>query len=80
MFGLEPDVVVTSSGTGSTAAAVLTIVLIVAYLAFVISAIVSIVKSTAYPTGLKALWILIVFVTPFIGSVVWFIWGKKGMA
>ncbi len=67
-----------ANSAGSTAMAVLVVIASVAYLALFIGALVSIMQSTAYSTGTKALWILVCFITPFIGSIVWFIWGRRG--
>lgn len=77
MLSLLP-LAATTSNAGSTGATILLIVVLVAYLAFVISALVSVLKSSNYTPGLKALWVLAIFVLPFIGSVVWFIWGRNG--
>lgn len=41
-------------------------------------AVLSILKSRA-PTVNKLLWILLILVLPFIGFVIWFIAGPKGM-
>ncbi|WP_442864142.1 PLD nuclease N-terminal domain-containing protein [Arthrobacter sp. ATA002] len=47
------------------------------YLALVVSALISISKS-AHPTPtVRVLWFLIVLVAPFLGSLLWFILGKK---
>ncbi|WP_207203719.1 PLD nuclease N-terminal domain-containing protein [Actinomyces minihominis] len=70
------------STTGQQAASVgmsiLIIVASIAYLALFIGALVSIVRSDKYTTGMKALWILICFIAPFVGSLVWFLFGRKG--
>lgn len=72
---LPHSVEVSASSTG---AGILVILLSLAYLALFISALVSITRSSAYTTGVKALWILACFITPFIGSIVWFVWGRRG--
>ena len=73
---LPLEVVVETSG--NPVWGVLVALLGIAYLALFIGALVSIMKSPNYTTGLKALWVLICFIMPFIGSLVWFIWGKNG--
>lgn len=65
-------------GGGTTGLAILTFILGIAYLAFVIGALVSIIGSNRYTTGTKALWVLAVIIAPFIGSIIWFIWGRRG--
>ena len=55
----------------------LLIALVIAYFLFILAAFVSILRSPNYSTGLKALWFLVVFCVPFLGSIVWFIWGKN---
>lgn len=48
-----------------------------AYMAFVVLALVSIVRSTNYTAGLKALWFLAVIAFPFLGSLLWFLVGRN---
>lgn len=65
-------------GGETTGLAILGFLLGIAYLAFVIAALVSIIGSDRYTTGTKALWFLAVIIAPFIGSIIWFFWGRKG--
>lgn len=48
----------------------------IGYLVLVIAAIISIINSTNYTSGLKALWVLAVLAFPFLGSVIWFAVGR----
>ena len=50
------------------------------YLVLVISALVSIAKSTHPTPTVKVLWFLVVVVAPFLGSLVWFFAGKSRTA
>ena len=78
LLSLVPHSVEVTTSTTSTGMGILVVLLSLAYLALFISALVSIAKSPSYTTGVKALWMLACFITPFIGSIVWFIWGRKG--
>lgn len=49
----------------------------IAYVVFAIAAIISILRSTNYTGGLKALWILAVIAFPFLGSLIWFLVGRN---
>lgn len=49
----------------------------IGYLVLVIAAIISIINSTNYTSGLKALWVLAVLAFPFLGSVIWFVVGRN---
>lgn len=51
-----------------------------AYIALAIAAIVSILGSSKYTSGLKALWVLGVLAFPFLGSLAWFIVGRNSSA
>ena len=74
--------VLASSSAANSAAATIAIVLFaiigIGYLALFIAALVSIISSTSYTSGMKALWILGCFAFPFVGSLFWFIWGRTG--
>ncbi len=76
MFPMDLEVAVNNSG--SVAGAIFFTLLGIAYLALFIGALISIAKSPNYTGGLKALWILACLAMPFVGSIVWFIWGKNG--
>ncbi len=69
-----------ASSAGSTISALIVVIIAIGYVALFIAALVSIVGSTNYTSGLKALWILACFAFPFLGSLVWFFWGKNGNA
>ncbi|MGV8875071.1 MAG: PLD nuclease N-terminal domain-containing protein [Rhodococcus sp. (in: high G+C Gram-positive bacteria)] len=42
-----------------------------------IAAVVSIVRSPNYTVAGRAVWIFVVLAFPFLGPVVWFLWGRK---
>lgn len=48
-----------------------------AVVVFAVAAIVSIVNSRGYTAGIKALWVLAVIAFPVVGSLVWFIIGRR---
>lgn len=48
-----------------------------AYVTFAVVAIFSILGSTKYTGGLKALWVLAVIAFPFLGSLIWFLVGRN---
>lgn len=50
--------------------------LVVAYLVFVISALIGVVRSKLELVH-KAAWIVAIFVFPFLGSLAWHFFGKK---
>ncbi|WP_240519615.1 PLD nuclease N-terminal domain-containing protein [Amycolatopsis antarctica] len=52
------------------------ILLLVAYVVFVIAALVSILRSRV-DGGMKLVWVILVFLAPFLGSVLWFVIGRK---
>lgn len=54
--------------------------LTLAYIALAIAAIVSIINSRSYTSGLKALWVLAVLAFPLVGSLVWFFVGRTSRA
>lgn len=41
-----------------------------------IAALVSVLRSPRLASGGKAVWVLLVFVFPLLGPLVWFIWGR----
>jgi hypothetical protein len=45
-------------------------------LAFTVIGIVSCVNSTK-PMNLKILWLIIIVLAPFLGPLLWFVWGKN---
>lgn len=42
-----------------------------------IAAVVSIIRSPNYTVAGRAVWIFVVLAFPFLGPLVWFIWGRK---
>lgn len=60
---------------GVTFAAVLAIV-VVGYAVLFIGALVSIAR-TGHDTGMKLAWIVFAFVAPFLGSLLWFLVGRR---
>lgn len=50
---------------------------VIAWLALFIAALISIVMSPNLTLGGKFLWLIVVFVFPFLGSLVWFFWGRN---
>lgn len=57
--------------------AVFGLIILVAYFVFAVAAIISIFNSRNYTSGLKALWVLAVLAFPFLGSLIWFLVGRK---
>lgn len=59
----------------SMAMAALVLLPLLAYVMLVIGALVSIVAS-AQDLGMKLVWVVFVFIAPFIGSLLWFFVGR----
>ena len=57
--------------------AVLLAIIAISLLALFIAALVSIVPTSRLSGGGKLLWIVIVFVFPLLGSIVWFAFGRR---
>ena len=57
--------------------ALVSVLISIAYVAFAVAAIISILRSTNYTGGLKALWVLAVIAFPFLGSLIWFLVGRN---
>jgi len=51
------------------------LILLVALLPLIL-ALVSIIRSPRLSSGYKALWVIVVFVFPFLGPLVWFLFGR----
>lgn len=49
----------------------------IGYIALAVTAVVSIAGSYRLTGGGKALWIVMIIAFPFLGSIAWFIWGRK---
>lgn len=52
------------------------IVAIAAYFAFIVVALMQVFNSTM-PTNTKLLWLIVILVAPFIGSLIWFAIGRN---
>ena len=63
---------------GIVGAAVLVLVL-VAYVVLFVGALVSILRSPQ-TGGMKLVWVVFVLVAPFLGSLLWFLVGKRAAA
>ncbi|EAR24970.1 hypothetical protein A20C1_06801 [marine actinobacterium PHSC20C1] len=51
-------------------------VAIVAYFALIITALAQVFRSTM-PTNTKLLWLIVILIAPFIGSLIWFAVGRN---
>lgn len=74
---------VLASENGTTAETVfgvgfgaIVLIVLVAALALFVAALVSILQSKSYTSAGKAVWILVVLAFPFLGTIVWFVWGR----
>lgn len=61
---------------GSVGTAAVIVLVLGAYLALVIGALVSVLRSRQ-TGGMKLVWTVFVLVAPFLGSVLWFLIGKR---
>ncbi|MFI7101380.1 PLD nuclease N-terminal domain-containing protein [Streptomyces sp. NPDC050161] len=59
--------------------AALLVLVLLCYVAFVIGALVGIVRSRL-TGGMKAAWVVFTCVAPFLGSLVWFLVGRRDAA
>ncbi|OZD12089.1 MULTISPECIES: PLD nuclease N-terminal domain-containing protein [Nocardiaceae] len=57
--------------------AALILVIVLGACVLFVAALVSIVRSRSYTSSGKALWVLAVFAFPFLGPLVWFVWGRN---
>lgn len=55
---------------------ILPILAVVAYLALIIVALMQVFNSTM-PTNTKLLWLIVILIAPFIGSLIWFAVGRN---
>jgi hypothetical protein len=55
---------------------ILPILAVVAYLALIIMALMQVFNSTM-PTNTKLLWLIVILIAPFIGSLIWFAVGRN---
>ncbi len=58
----------------------LLVAIALAVLALVVAAVVSILRSDAYTSAGKCLWVLMIIALPVLGSLGWFFWGRHGSA
>ncbi|MFI1915024.1 PLD nuclease N-terminal domain-containing protein [Nocardia sp. NPDC020380] len=69
------------SSTGESVASVALAVGVIGFFAgcivLFIAGVVSVLRSRNYLSGGKAIWVLLMFVFPFLGPLVWFIWGRR---
>ncbi|MFI9506303.1 PLD nuclease N-terminal domain-containing protein [Nocardia sp. NPDC052566] len=62
---------------GSIALAVFAIAIALGGIILFVAGLVSALRSRNYATGGKAIWILLMLAFPFLGPLVWFIWGRN---
>ncbi|MGV8857878.1 PLDc N-terminal domain-containing protein [Rhodoglobus sp.] len=55
---------------------IIPILAVVAYLALIVIALMQVFNSTM-PTNTKLLWLIVILVAPFIGSLIWFAIGRN---
>ncbi|MDI9893763.1 PLD nuclease N-terminal domain-containing protein [Rhodococcus sp. IEGM 1381] len=56
---------------------VIALVLTFGALFLFIAALISIIRSPNYTAAGRAVWIFVVLAFPFLGALVWFVWGRK---
>ncbi|TVT22323.1 PLDc_N domain-containing protein [Amycolatopsis acidiphila] len=56
--------------------AILLVAVVAAFVLLVVGAVVSVLRSRLTP-GMKLVWVVFVFIAPFIGSLLWFLIGRK---
>lgn len=64
------------SGWASVGMLLLAVLAVVGLVTLFIAALVSVVKSPRLMAGGKLVWIVVVFCFPFLGPLVWFLWGR----
>ncbi|MFJ4658108.1 PLD nuclease N-terminal domain-containing protein [Nocardia sp. NPDC088792] len=67
----------TAESVASVALAVGVIGFFVGCVVLFIAGVVSVLRSRNYLSGGKAIWVLLMFAFPFLGPLVWFIWGRR---
>jgi hypothetical protein len=55
---------------------IIPILAVVAYLALIVVALMQVFNSTM-PTNTKLLWLIVILIAPFIGSLIWFAVGRN---
>ena len=55
---------------------IIMILAFVAYLALIVVALMQVFRSTM-PTNTKLLWLIVILIAPFIGSLIWFAVGRN---
>ncbi|MFI6997682.1 PLD nuclease N-terminal domain-containing protein [Nocardia sp. NPDC050175] len=62
---------------GSIAFGVFAFAIAIGAIALFIAGVVSALRSSNYAAAGKAIWVLLMLAFPFLGPVVWFIWGRN---
>ncbi|MGU3437517.1 PLD nuclease N-terminal domain-containing protein [Actinomycetes bacterium M1A6_2h] len=60
-----------------TAALIFVLAIILGALILFLGALISILRSPRYTVAGRAVWIFLVLAFPFLGPLVWFVWGRK---
>ena len=53
------------------------VLFILAYIVLALTAVMGVGKSQSLTGTGKAVWFLLIFAFPFLGSIVWFLWGQN---
>jgi Phospholipase_D-nuclease N-terminal len=72
----QVNLAASTSHVGSWLVAALFVIVLLAYVALVIGALISVVAS-GVSGGMKVVWIVFVLVAPVIGSLAWFVVGRR---
>ncbi|WP_378737161.1 PLD nuclease N-terminal domain-containing protein [Nocardia brasiliensis] len=72
-----PALASTVETAGSIALGVLAIAVVLGGLVLFIAGVVSALRSSNYAAAGKAIWVLLMLAFPFLGPLVWFIWGRN---
>ena len=75
MYAIAQHAALASASAGHFSLALVSALPIVAYLVFVLWALASIIASPQ-DFGMKVVWVVLVLVAPFIGSLLWFFIGR----
>ncbi|MFC9432312.1 PLD nuclease N-terminal domain-containing protein [Nocardia sp. NPDC057030] len=72
-----PVLASTAETAGSIAFGVLAVAVAIGAIALFIAGVVSALRSSNYAAAGKAIWVLLMLAFPFLGPVVWFVWGRN---
>ncbi|MFB8280898.1 PLD nuclease N-terminal domain-containing protein [Nocardia colli] len=72
-----PALASTAETAGSIAFGVFAVAVAIGAIALFIAGVVSALRSSNYAAAGKAIWVLLMLAFPFLGPVVWFIWGRN---